>query len=94
MTSSYSAIPSSAFTIVEPLKLAPGVPVPVAIEKKTTFSAPPTVTPFLSAIRTLLSNAGYVNKAPAKVVQETRDKLASSRERLDKLLAARKNLEE
>jgi valyl-tRNA synthetase len=48
----------------------------------------------INAMERRLSNAGYVNKAPAKVVQETRDKLASSRERLDKLLAARKNLEE
>ncbi len=47
----------------------------------------------ITALERRLSNAGYVSKAPPEVVQETRDKLDASRERLGKLTAARKNLE-
>jgi valyl-tRNA synthetase len=48
----------------------------------------------INALGRRLSNTGYVAKAPASVVQETRDKLTTAQERLDKLTAARKTLGE
>ncbi|MEL6346877.1 MAG: valine--tRNA ligase [Myxococcota bacterium] len=47
----------------------------------------------VNALNKRLDNPRYVNNAPAHIVQESRDKLAQAQDRLDKLLAARKNLD-
>ena len=47
----------------------------------------------VTALERRLSNPKYVNRAPAHVVQESRDKLEQARVHLEKLRAARKNLD-
>jgi valyl-tRNA synthetase len=47
----------------------------------------------VGALERRLSNPRYVDRAPAHVVKETRDKLTDAQERLGKLESARRNLE-
>lgn len=47
----------------------------------------------VNSLEKRLSNSRYVERAPAHVVQESRDKLAAARVRLEKLRAARTNLD-
>lgn len=47
----------------------------------------------VNALNKRLGNPRYVNNAPAHIVQESRDKLAQAENRLQKLRAARKNLD-